>query len=111
MTSYESYMLVALVFLVALTVYDPDMRLYEASWAVALWPLALFLLALAMLGRLLHWLGFRARYGRPKPGLGWSADRVRPRDPEFPRHVVGLWAASPWRAVSVWWVSPWRRRL
>lgn len=105
-----AYMLVALAFLVGLTIRDPDMRLYEASWAVVFWPLTVLLVAVVLLLRLLSAVGLHVRFGRPKPGLGWSVDRVRPRDPAFPHRVIGVWVATPWRALSVWWVSPWKMR-
>lgn len=75
----------------------------EVFWWSLLWPVTLALVCWGLAGRVLRWLGLRAMVGRPRPGLRWGADLVRPSDPQYPARVFGFWVACPLLVVGLWW--------
>lgn len=77
----------------------------QVFWASLLWPVTLALLCWGLAARGLRWLGLRSLAGRPRPGLRWGADLVRPSDPQYPARVFGFWVACPLLVVALWWVG------
>lgn len=105
LSPYGLYAVGSVAFLLGLVWADRYAPLGDSVLLALFWPLSLVVIVLMFLAVGLLHLGFRARFGRPKPGLGWSAGRCRLRPGLPPRRLVGVWVACPWWAASVWWAG------